>query len=331
MKLLDQVRRACRTKHLSLSTEQAYVRWTRRYVRYHGLRHPHELTEDDVQAFLSYLAMERSVAASTQNQALSALLFLYANVLRRPLGDLGAVVRAKRPKRLPVVLSRVEVEAVFVHLEGVPRLVASLLYGSGLRQTEALRLRVKDLDFDYCQLTVRQGKGDKDRHTLLPEILHESLHRQLRKAKALHEEDLEAGYGEVALPYALARKYPHAGYEWGWQYVLPSRKRSIDPRSGVERRHHLSVSVVQKAFKRAVRKAGITKPASPHTLRHSFATHLLERGYDIRTVQELLGHKDVRTTMIYTHVLNRGMSVRSPLEELGGHANPAAPGTAKSV
>ncbi len=318
MKLLDQVRRVCRTKHLSLSTEQAYVGWVRRYVRYHGLRHPRQLGEDEVQAFLSYLALERSVAASTQNQAFSALLFLYANVLRQPLGDLGAVVRANRPKRLPVVLSRAEVEAVFMHLEGVPRLVASLLYGSGLRQVEALRLRVKDLDFDYCQLTVRQGKGDKDRRTLLSEILHESLHRQLRKAKALHEEDLEAGYGEVALPYALARKYPHAGYEWGWQYVLPSTKRSIDPRSGIERRHHLSPSVVQKAFKRAVRQAGITKPASPHTLRHSFATHLLERGYDIRTVQELLGHKDVRTTMIYTHVLNRGMSVRSPLEELGG-------------
>ena len=317
MKLLDQMRRACRSRHLSLRTEKAYVRWVQRYVHYHGLRHPRDLAEANVRAFLEHLAVDRQVAASTQNQALSALLFLYANVLGQPLGDLGAVVRANRPKRLPVVLSRAEVEAVFVHLEGVPRLVASLLYGSGLRLMEALRLRVKDLDFDYCQLTVRQGKGDKDRPTLLPEILHEALQRQLRKAKALHEEDLEAGYGEVALPYALARKYRHAGYEWGWQYVLPSTKRSIDPRSGVERRHHLSPSMVQKAFKRAVRKAGITKPASPHTLRHSFATHLLERGYDIRTVQELLGHKDVRTTMVYTHVLNRGMSVRSPLEELG--------------
>ncbi len=200
MKLLDQVRRACRTKHLSLRTEQAYVGWTRRYVRYHGLRHPRQLGEDEVQAFISYLALERSVAASTQNQALAALLFLYTNVLRRPLGDLGAVVRAKRPRRLPVVLSCAEVEAVFVHLEGVPRLVASLLYGSGLRHVEALRLRVKDLDFDYCQLIVREGKGNKDRRTLLPEILQEPLQRQLRKAKALHEEDLEAGYGEVALP-----------------------------------------------------------------------------------------------------------------------------------
>lgn len=317
MKLLDQVRRACRIKHLSLRTEKAYVQWVRRFVWYHSLRHPGELGEAEVRAFLSHLALDRNVAASTQNQALSALLFLYTHILERPLDNLGEVVRANRPKRLPVVLTRAEVRAVLAALPGTHRLVASLLYGSGLRLLESLRLRVKDLDFDYAQLTVRDGKGQKDRVTVLPNAVAVSLKRQLRKVRVLHDEDRDEGYGAVYLPHALSQKYPNAASQWGWQYVFPAPRRSIDPRSGVERRHHLSEKTVQKAVRKAVGEAGLIKPASPHTLRHSFATHLLEDGADIRTVQELLGHKDLRTTMIYTHVLGRGVAVRSPLEELG--------------
>lgn len=313
MKLLDQMRRACRTKHLSIRTEKAYTRWVRRFVLHHG-RHPRDLYEADVQAFLAYLALEDQVAASTQNQALSALLFLYAHVLGRPLGDLGEIVRAKRPKRLPVVLTRVEVKATLNHLQGTHHLVSSLLYGSGLRLLEGLRLRVKDVEFSYSQIIVRDGKGQKDRVTVLPESLSEPLKRHLQKVKLLHEDDLDEGYGAVYLPYALARKYPASARSWGWQYVFPSSKRSNDPRSGVERRHHLSEKTIQKAVHRAVKQAGLTKPASCHTFRHSFATHLLQDGADIRTVQELLGHKDVRTTMIYTHVMGRGVAVKSPLD-----------------
>ena len=314
MKLLDQVRRACRTRHLSLRTEKAYVRWVRRYVRYHDLRHPRDLSEADVRTFLTHLAVDRHVAASTQNQALSALLFLYRHVLEQNLGDLGDVVRAKRPKRLPVVLTRDEVRAVLARLKGVNRLVAHLLYGSGLRLLEGLRLRVKDLEFGQQQIIVRDGKGQKDRVTVLPTTVVSTLKLHLQRVRLLHKEDLAEGYGDVYLPYALARKYPNAAYAWGWQYVFPAAQRSNDPRSGIVRRHHLGEQVIQRAVRKAVRQAGITKPASPHTFRHSFATHLLEDGYDIRTVQELLGHKDVRTTMVYTHVMGRGIAVRSPLD-----------------
>ena len=316
MKLLHRLRRACRTRHLSLRTERAYLRWCGQYVRFHDLQHPLDLGEPDVRAFLEHLAVERAVAASTQNQALAALLFLYTHVLERPLGELGPIVRARRPKRLPVVLTSEEVAAVLAHLEGHHYLIVSLLYGSGLRLLEALRLRVKDLDFAYQQLIVRDGKGQKDRVTMLPASLEEPLRRHLQRVKMTHEDDRDAGFGAVYLPYALARKYPTAATAWGWQYVFPASRRSLDPRSGVERRHHLAEQAVQRVVRRAVQGAGLTKPASPHAFRHSFATHLLEDGADIRTVQELLGHKDVRTTMIYTHVLQRGVAVRSPLETL---------------
>ena len=316
MKLLDRLRRACRTRHLSLRTERAYLRWVRQYVRYHGLRHPLDLTESDVRAFLEHLAVERRVAASTQNQALAALIFLYAHVLDRPLGDLGPVVRARRPKQLPVVLTREEVAAVLANLTGHHRLIGGLLYGAGLRLMEALRLRVKDVEFARRQILVRDGKGQKDRVTVLPTVLTEPLRRHLRRVKTIHEDDRAEGYGAVYLPYALARKYPSAATAWGWQYVFPATRRSADPRSGAVRRHHLAEQAVQRAVRRAVQAAGLEKPASPHTLRHSFATHLLEDGADIRTVQELLGHKDLRTTMIYTHVLGHGVAARSPLDQL---------------
>lgn len=321
-KLLAAVRTACRVRHLSLHTERAYSQWIRRYVLHAGRRrsgrlvHPRELGPEDVRAFLSYLAEERSVAASTQNQALNAIVFLYREVLEMDLGAIGEFRRAKRPRRLPVVLAPEEVEALLSDMRGTPCLIASLLYGSGLRIKEALRLRVKDLDFRYSQITVRDGKGKKDRRTVLPASLVPALNQQLGEAKILHRKDLTDGYGAVYLPHALARKYPSAPTEWGWQYVFPAPRRSVDPRSGVKRRHHLSDSHVQRCVKAATRKAGIAKPASCHTLRHSFATHLLEQGADIRTVQELLGHADLRTTQIYTHVLNRGVGVTSPLERL---------------
>jgi len=309
-----QVRVACRLRHLSLHTEKAYVGWVRRYVHYHGLRHPARLGAAHVRAFLTYLALERNVAASTQNQALSALVFLYENVLRKELADLGAVVRAQRPKRLPVVLTRAEVRRVLDHLPNPHHLIGGLLYGAGLRLIEALRLRVKDLDVSYRRVIVRDGKGQKDRITVLPDMLLRPVQRHLDKVKLQHEEDREAGYGSVYLPHALAVKYPNASCDWGWQYVFPAPRLSRDPRSNAVRRHHLLPRTVQQAVHKAVKAAGLTKPASPHTFRHSFATHLLEDGADIRTVQELLGHKDVRTTMIYTHVMGRGVAVRSPLD-----------------
>ncbi|QXD14403.1 integron integrase [Rhodocaloribacter litoris] len=313
-RLLDQVRSVCRTRHYSISTERAYVQWIKRFIYFHGKRHPAQLGASHVREYLSFLAEVRQVAASTQNQALNALVFLYRHVLHRELGDFGGYARARRPRRLLVVLTRHEVGDVLSHLIGPPGLVVQLLYGSGLRLLEALRLRVKDLDFGYRQLVVRDGKGGKDRITLLPDRLHGPLQRQWQRVRLLHEEDLEAGFGEAPLPYALARKYPNAGYSEGWQYVFPASQRSRDPRSGVLRRHHLHPSVIQKAVRKAGRQANLSKPVTCHTFRHSFATHLLEDGYDIRTVQELLGHKDVRTTMIYTHVLNRGTTVRSPLD-----------------
>ena len=317
-RLLDQVRAACRRRNYSLHTERAYCRWVRRYVHFcrdgKGFRHPRDLGADDIRAFLSHLATERDVAASTQNQAVSALVFLYEHVLRQEIGSFEGFVRAKRPKRLPLVLTRGEAAAVLEAMRGPDRLIASLLYGSGLRLSEALRLRVKDVDFGRQQLVVREGKGQKDRLTILPEPTCEPLRAQLSLAKGLHRQDLEAGYGTVYLPKALTRKYPNAAREWAWQWVFPADGLSEDPRSGVRRRHHRSTSSVQRAVKRAVRKAGLDKPATCHTLRHSFATHLLEDGYDIRTVQELLGHEDLRTTQIYTHVTEKAVPVRSPLK-----------------
>ena len=314
-KLLDQVRGKIRLKHYSIRTEQAYVDWIKRFILHFGKRHPRELGAADVEAFLTHLAVAGNVAASTQNQAKSALLFLYREVLETELPWLDNVERARAPKRLPVVLTRDEVHAVLSRLSGTHWLIASLLYGAGLRLMEALRLRVKDVEFSRKEILVRDGKGFKDRVTMLPAALAAPLTDHLKRVKALHEQDLAAGRGAVYLPYALERKYPGAARDWGWQYVFPSANLSEDPRTGIERRHHLQDQAVQRAMRQAVRDAGVDKPATPHTLRHSFATHLLEGGYDIRTVQELLGHADVSTTMIYTHVLNKGgRGVTSPLD-----------------
>lgn len=313
-KLLDEVRDALRLKHYSYRTEVSYVDWIKRYIFYHDVRHPAAMGTAEVQAFLTHLAVEQNVAASTQNQALSALLFLYRNVLHQDLGTIDAL-RAQKPKRLPAVLTKEEARLVLDAMAGVHQLMAKLLYGSGLRLMECLRLRVKDVDFSYQQITVRDGKGQKDRVTILPQALVPFLQEHLRGVRRLHGDDLTAGYGTVYLPFALERKYPNANREWIWQYVFPASNRSTDPRSGEERRHHLHESTLQKAVRRAAKKTAVPKRVSPHTFRHSFATHLLEDGYDIRTVQELLGHKDVKTTMIYTHVLNRnGLAVRSPLD-----------------
>lgn len=316
-KLLDQVRGKIRLKHYSIRTEQAYVDWIKRYILHFGKRHPRELGAADVEAFLTHLAVAGNVAASTQNQAKSALLFLYREVLETELPWLDNVERAKAPKRLPVVLTRDEVHALLSRLSGTHWLIASLLYGAGLRIMEGLRLRVKDVEFARKEILVRDGKGFKDRVTMLPAALAAPLADHLKRVKALHEQDLAAGRGAVFLPYALERKYPNASRDWAWQYVFPSANLSEDPRTGIERRHHLQDQAVQRAMRQAVRDAGIAKPATPHTLRHSFATHLLEGGYDIRTVQELLGHADVSTTMIYTHVLNKGgRGVTSPLDRV---------------
>ncbi len=314
-RLLDQVREVCRVRHYSPRTEKAYIHWIKRYIFYHDKRHPKDMDDNEINAFLSWLATSRNVAAATQNQALDALVFLYHQVLKVDPGDFGDVVRAKRPKRLPVVLSRGEVQAVLSNLHGELWLVGSLLYGSGLRLMESIKLRVKDIDFDRGEVMVREGKGKQDRRTMLSQTLVEPLQKHLRKVRSIHEYDLAAGYGDVWLPGALARKYPNAGREWGWQYVFPASRRSRDPDSGMIRRHHTFETNIQKAVKAAVQMAGLTKKIGPHTFRHCFATHLLESGYDIRTVQELLGHKDVRTTMIYTHVLNKGgKGVQSPLD-----------------
>ncbi len=314
-KLLDQVRTVARLKHFSLRTEQAYVGWIRRFILFHKKRHPAEMAEPEIRAFLANLAVHQNISASTQTVALSALLFLYRDVLKRGLPYVDGIERAKPSKRLPVVFSRAEVQSVLAHLNGTYHLIGSLLYGAGLRLNEAIRLRVKDIDFAANQITIREGKGDKDRVTMLPQAIRSSLQQHLLKVKVLHDKDAQEGFGRVYLPHALARKYPKADSAFAWQYVFPALKRSIDPRSGEGRRHHIAPESVQRAVRTAVKLAQITKNGSCHTFRHSFATHLLEDGYDIRTVQELLGHKDVRTTMIYTHVLNRGgRGVKSPLD-----------------
>ena len=314
-RLREQLHEAMRRRNYSRRTEQAYWYWIRWFVRHNGLRHPAEMGEAEVEAFLSWLASERNVAAATQNQALSALLFLYKGVLGRDLPWFKDLVRAKRPVRVPVVLSRADVGRLLGQMEGAKWLMASLLYGAGLRQIECLQLRVKDVDFAYRQILVRDAKGAKDRVTMLPEETVQPLQAHLGRVRALHQRDLAAGHGEVSLPFALARKYPRAGREWAWQFVFPSGVLSADPESGVMRRHHVFPDTLGRAVKAAARAARIVKPVSCHTLRHSFATHLLEGGYDIRTVQELLGHKDVATTQIYTHVLNRGAGgVLSPLD-----------------
>lgn len=314
-KLLDRMRAEIRLRHYSIRTEEAYVDWARRFILYHNKRHPKDMGAVEVRDFLSHLATERNVSASTQNQAKSALLFLYREVVHVELPWLDEVIAAKASRRLPVVLTSTEIRHLLNAMSGTMGLVASLLYGTGMRLLEGLRLRVKDVEFERREIIVREGKGNKDRVTVLPENLILPLKAHLEKVKALHERDLEAGFGDVYLPDALAKKYPNAGKTWGWQFVFPSAVRSIDPRSGAERRHHLYEASVQRAVREAAKLAGIHKPVTPHVLRHSFATHLLQSGYDIRTVQELLGHSDVATTMIYTHVLNKGgRGVVSPLD-----------------
>lgn len=316
-RLMDQVRARCRVRHLSIRTEQAYVGWIRRFILVSGRRHPREMGGAEVAAFLTVLATRHRVAAGTQNQALAALLFLYRDVLGIDLPWMDEVVRAKRPRRVPVVLTVEEVRRLLMAMEGRTGLLAGLLYGTGMRLMEAMRLRVQDVDFASRHIVVRQGKGGKDRHVPLPERLTAGLHDEIARALHLHARDLVAGHGEVWLPHALARKYPSAARGPGWQYVFPALRLSRDPRDGAMRRHHLDESVLQRAVRSARLRTGLAKQAGCHTLRHSFATHLLEAGQDIRTIQALLGHKDLSTTQIYTHVLNRGgLGVRSPLDRL---------------
>ncbi len=316
-KLLDQVRHRMRFRHYSYRTENTYVHWIKRFIFFHNKRHPREMGKAEVEQFLTALAVERHVSAATQNQAMHALLFLYREVLTQELDWLDDIVPAKPSQRLPTVLTQQEVGSLLNAVHGTSWLIANLLYGAGLRLSEGLRLRVKDIDFTTNQLLVREGKGDKDRITMLPTVVKPALTEHLSLVRALHQRDLAQGGGRVMLPHALARKYPNAATECGWQWVFPAAHLSIDPRSGIQRRHHLSEAVPQHALREAARKVGLAKPANPHILRHSFATHLLEAGYDIRTIQELLGHQDVSTTMIYTHVLNRGgRGVASPADRL---------------
>jgi integron integrase len=314
-KLLDVVRARIRAKHYSHRTEEHYVDWIRRFILFSGKRHPADMSAPEVARYLTHLAVERRVSASTQNQALAAILFLYRHVLEVDLPWLENVVRARTPQHVPIVLTRREVQAVVEQMEGVFHLIGQLLYGSGLRLMEALRLRVKDVDFEYSQIVVRDGKGQKDRVTILPDGAATALHGHLENVRAQHLHALQHGYGGVDLPYALAQKYPHAHLDWAWQYVFPAAKPSHDPRSHTLQRHHVHERSVQRAVRIAARRTGIVKPIGPHTLRHCFATHLLERGFDIRTVQELMGHADVRTTQIYTHVMKKGAgAVKSPLD-----------------
>lgn len=313
--ILEQLRARIRVRRYSIRTEQAYLDWVRRYIRHHDFRHPRDLGLQHVEGFLSHLAVKQNVSASTQAQARSAILFLYKEVLGTQMPWMENVVSAKVSRKLPVVLTETEVRQLLAQMRDTPALIARLLYGSGLRMLECLRLRVKDVDFTRREILVRDGKGAKDRVTMLPDSVSERLRSHLESVRVLHQDDLAAGYGEVLLPFALERKYPNAGRSWAWQYVFPSRAMSEDPRTGITRRHHADEKAIQRAMQVALRAAEIHKPATPHTLRHSFATHLLQRGYDIRTVQELLGHSDVSTTMIYTHVLNRGgRAVLSPLD-----------------
>ncbi len=316
-KLLDQYRQALRVRHYSPRTERVYSQWVKRFIHFHRLRHPMEMSEPEINAWLTHLAVTEKVSASSQNQALSAILFLYRQVIGRPVGNLGEVIRARKPERLPVVMTREEVMAVLAHLTGDKWLMASLMYGTGVRLMECLHLRVQDVDFSRNEILIRNGKGAKDRITMLPASLKAPLQQHLITVKALHEKDMADGWGRVQMPDALDRKYPHAPTEWRWQWLIPQASRWKNPRTGEEGRHHVHESIIQKAVNGAVKKAGLAKRATCHTFRHSFATQLLENGYDIRTVQELLGHKDVKTTMIYTHVLNRGgKGVKSPLDDL---------------
>ena len=316
-KLIESVKEEIRRRNYSYRTEQAYVGWIIRFVKFSGTRHPAEVGEDEITAFLNYLAVEREVAASTQNQALCALVFLYDHILKIPMPLLKNLERAKKPARLPVVLTPGEVKNIFQRMKGLPLLVAKILYGSGLRISEALRLRILDVDFEYNQIAVRDGKGNKDRYTLLPEVIKSELLGQVEKVKQLHQKDIRRGYGATLLPKALSRKYPDMEQSFAWRYLFPSRQISTDPRTGMLHRYHISDSFIQRAVKRAVQRSGIVKKVSCHTFRHSFATHLLMEGYDIRTVQELLGHKQLSTTMIYTHVINKGgKGVKSPIDLL---------------
>ena len=314
---LTEVRHLMRVQNYAIRTENAYVDWIKRFILFNDKRHPVEMGEQEVAAFLTHLAVNRNVAPATQGQALNALVYLYAKVLNRPMGEITGLVRPKKKQKIPVVLSQVEVRDLLSNLEGLHWLVACLLYGSGLRLMEGIRLRVKDIDFDRLSITVKNGKGGKDRVVTLARELVVPLQRHLESVKTTHERDIATGFGRVYLPYALERKNPNASVSWGWQYVFPAKNRSIDPRSGLERRHHIGEQLLQRAIKRSIVQAGISKQASTHTFRHSFATHLLQAGYDIRTVQELMGHKDIRTTQIYTHVLERGgNAVKSPLDSL---------------
>lgn len=316
-RLLDQVRGVIRLKHYSIRTEQSYLGWIRRYILFHKKRHPREMGGEEVTQFLTDLAVHGNVTASTQNQALNAILFLYKEVLKVELPWMDGIHRAKKPSRLPVVFTRAEVKRLLAQLDGTLWLMASLIYGTGMRLMECVRLRVKDVDFHYKQIVIRDAKGQKDRVTMLPESLIEPLRNHLVRVKERYDQDLREGYGRVYLPHALDRKYPNAGREWGWQYVFPARSRSCDPRTKIIRRYHYAEDALQRALKNAIRNAGIIKPGTTHVLRHSFATHLLEDGYDIRTVQDLLGHQGLNTTMIYTHVLQKGgRAARSPLDRM---------------
>jgi len=316
-KLLDRLREALRSHHYSRRTEQTYCHWVKRFIFFHNMRHPADMAEPEINAYLTNLAVKEKISASTQNQALSALLFLYRHVLDREIGDLGEVIRARKPRHLPVVMTREETRAVLSRLKGDKWLMASLMYGAGLRLMECLRLRVQDVDFARNEITVRDGKGAKDRVTMLPLSLNTPLQKHLQTVKDIHEKDLADRWGRVQMPYALDRKYPNASADWRWQWIFPQESRWRKRETGEQGRHHVHESIVQKAVKEAVAKAGLVKHVSCHTFRHSFATHLLQDGYDIRTIQELLGHKDVSTTMIYTHVLNRGgHGVRSPADSL---------------
>jgi integron integrase len=315
VKLLDRVRNEIKVRHYSLRTEKSYTNWIKRFIIFNNKKHPLDMGANEVRTFVNHLAISEKVSASTQNQALQAILFLYKDILKTDIGWINQIERVTRPKHIPVVFSKTEAKQVLENMDGVVRLVSSLLYGGGLRLNECLRLRIKDVDFDYKQIIIRDGKGEKDRRTTLPEKLIPALQVQIKYVKKIHLADLKENKGETVLPYALRKKYPNAGTEFGWQFVFPSGSFVVDEDSKQRYRYHIHASTIQKAIKESLKKCAITKPGSPHTFRHSFATHLLEAGYDIRTVQELLGHKDVRTTMIYTHVLNKGgMGVRSPLD-----------------